>query len=194
MIGFLAFSPYAILDMKYYSSKLGNTNGSDGEGGFILLLTVLITSVILAISFSIYSISLKEMVLASFLDNAARAFVAADRGIECALYWDRATPQNGMQYTIFATSSDWTSGSLAMGNAICDGNVLTASGWSSPVGVRTLTHGISSFSITFGDSTCVDMVVSKDDDSTTVTANGYNSCLASNVRKTQRTIEVRYNL
>lgn len=165
--------------------------------GFILLLTVLITSVILAISFSIYSISLKEMVLASFLDNAARAFVAADRGVECALYWDRvpsaANPQSSIVYTIFATSTAWNPpATFANVLVACDGLQLSLATWSSAR--IDADHGLSSFSLTFGDATCVDVIVSKDFEVTTVTANGYNSCSASNVRKTQRTIQVRYNL
>jgi hypothetical protein len=177
------------------------------EKGFILLLSVLITSVILAISFSIYSISLKELVLASFLKNSAQALVAADRGMECALYWDRAIGpmQNGMQYTIFATSSEWRGdtsfgGSLTMSNAVChDGTadkIITSNavtGWAnSLIGAETAT---TDFSMSYSDGTCVEVTVWKDRDLTTITSDGYNtSCSSASARRTQRTVQFRSNL
>lgn len=165
--------------------------------GFILLLTVLVTSVILAISFSIFRISLKELIMASFLKNSAQAFVAADRGIECALFWDRApapaNPQGGITYSIFATSSAYQV-PTNINNATCgDGATrLNTSSW--VVSGLTATRGQTTFEIPFSDLTCVQVIVFKNDGDTTVTANGFNNCLVSSERKTQRTIQVRTNI
>lgn len=165
--------------------------------GFILLLTVLVTSVILAISFSIFSISLKELIMASFLKNSAQAFVSADRGVECALFWDRtptpANPQSGITYTIFATSSAYQV-PTNLNSATCNGTQLNISSWSVGPRPSPLTGYETKFRVSFADATCVDVIVLKDDGDTTVTANGFNNCSASSERKTQRTIQVRTNL
>ncbi|MEK7118542.1 MAG: hypothetical protein AAB869_02920, partial [Patescibacteria group bacterium] len=87
--------------------------------GYILLLTLLVISILLAIGFGIYAISIKEVVLSSFLRDSEKALAAADRGAECALYWDRSFPQNGMPYTIFATGTSYTSPSN-IADAVCN--------------------------------------------------------------------------
>lgn len=65
------------------------------QQGFVALFTVLIVSVILAMTIGIASISLKEIVLSSSASDGSKAFYAADSGIECALYFDRANPAPG---------------------------------------------------------------------------------------------------
>lgn len=160
------------------------------EGGYILLLTVLIVSIILAISFGIYSLSIKEVILASFLRDSQRAFSAADRGVECALYWDMAYPQNGMPYTIFASSTAY----IAPGNlssAECDSKQLNnaaITSWS--VSELTATQGTTDLSLLFDDGTYSEINVKKVDLDTTIRVNGYNSKDMLNPRQTQRTIEV----
>lgn len=56
--------------------------------GFVLLYTVLIASIILAITIGITSISYQEIILSSSAREANTAFFAADTGSECALYAD----------------------------------------------------------------------------------------------------------
>ncbi len=60
------------------------------QEGFVALFTVLITTVVLAMAIGIASLSLKEIVLSSTASDGNKAFYAADSGIECALYWERA--------------------------------------------------------------------------------------------------------
>lgn len=133
--------------------------------------------------------------MASFLKNSAQAFAAADRGVECALFWDRTptpvNPQSGITYTIFATSSAYQA-PTNLSNATCDGIQLDTSAWL--VSGLTTTQGKTVFQISFADLTCVEVSVLKDSGETTVTANGFNTCNASSERKTQRTIQVRTNL
>ncbi len=167
--------------------------------GFILLIAVLVSSIILAISLGIYSLSIKEVILASFLKQSSRAFGAADRGIECALYWDRAVPQNGMPYTIFSTSTTYTTIPPAtLDNALCDVSRLddptaspTGTGWNV---VNTPTVGTTQFTLTYPDNTCAEVSVIKEGvTKTTIISNGYNTCDAANERRTQRTIQVTGN-
>ena len=51
----------------------------NGQKGYILLMAILISSIILAISFGIYALTIKEIILASFLKDSAKALGAADR-------------------------------------------------------------------------------------------------------------------
>jgi len=169
------------------------------KGGFILLLTVLITSIILAISMSLYTITLKELELSSFLKNSASAFAAADKASECALYWDRAHIINGTPYTIFATSTDWTVGSIDWNSVTCDNGAgvniklnSVPTGWlSTPL---SSTQGITTFHLNYAGGSCAEVIVDKDDIITTITVNGYNiDCSVIGKRATERTIVTTMN-
>jgi len=56
--------------------------------GFALLFSVLLSSLLLTIGLSIFSIALKELAISSASQRSINAFYAADSGRECALYWD----------------------------------------------------------------------------------------------------------
>lgn len=78
--------------MKYYTQ----------EKGFVVLFTILISSIVLLMALGITSIATKEVTLSIQSRDAAKAFFAADAGMECALYQDRvsgiftgSTPQFG---------------------------------------------------------------------------------------------------
>lgn len=58
------------------------------QKGFVILFTVLVSSIILAIALGITNIALKEVLLAGSAKDAQYAFFSADTGAECALYWD----------------------------------------------------------------------------------------------------------
>ncbi len=177
------------------------TNQQQKKGGFILLLSVLIASIILAISLGVYALSIKEVILASFLRDSALAFGAADRAIECTLYWDRSAPQNGMPYTIFSTSTPEyvTIPPGTLDTAVCDTQRLDNSaappagtGWSvTNIPVNT---GTTQFSLKYPDNTCADVTVFKESNSTTtIVSNGYNNCDPNSPRRIQRSIEVQGN-
>ncbi len=169
------------------------------KGGFVLLLTMLIVSVILSISLSILSVTIKEVQLANFLRQSEKAFIAANRALECTLFWDRALPApnpGALQYSPFATSSVWTASSLNMANVTCHNGAanvrLDTLAWS--VSNLTSTTGTTAFTITFSDGTSAEVRVEKISDDTIVTASGYNTSVVSNPRRTQRTLVARYNL
>ena len=160
---------------------------------YILLLSVLIASILLAISFGIYALTLKGIILASFLRDSQKAFSAADRAVECALYWDRSYPQNGMSHTVFATGTIGTQYDYpgAVGSAQCDGVVLN-SAWTV---VTQSGSATTTYPLTYTDGTCADVEVGKTgNEGTTVTGNGYNNCTVGDPRRTQRTIQVLSNL
>lgn len=57
--------------------------------GFVVLFTILISSIVLLMALGITNIATKEITLSIQTRDAARAFFAADAGMECALYQDR---------------------------------------------------------------------------------------------------------
>jgi hypothetical protein len=58
------------------------------QKGFALLIGVVVASVLVSITFVMFSISLKQISLSTTGKNSQYAFYAADTGIECALYAD----------------------------------------------------------------------------------------------------------
>ncbi len=69
--------------------------------GFVLLLAVLVSGILLALGVALYNIASKELILSSSGRDSQFAFYAADSGIECALYWDA-------KHDAFATTSSLT--------------------------------------------------------------------------------------
>lgn len=61
------------------------------NGGFALLFSVLIASLLLTIGLSIFSIALKELAISTNAERSIISFYAADSGRECGLYWDIRT-------------------------------------------------------------------------------------------------------
>ena len=58
------------------------------KGGFALLFSVLVSSLLLTIGLSILNISIKELAISTASKQYIYAFYAADSGLECAKYWD----------------------------------------------------------------------------------------------------------
>jgi len=56
--------------------------------GFVILFSMLISSLILMISAGLFNVVQKEVVLSSYSQESQRAFYAADSALECALYAD----------------------------------------------------------------------------------------------------------
>jgi len=63
----------------------------DSQKGFVILFTVLISTIILMIGFGIFSIATRETILSSTSREAQYSFYAADAGVECALYFQTHT-------------------------------------------------------------------------------------------------------
>ena len=210
MIFFNKHCPCRRLVEKQASSLLflarrGRPLQSGLTSGYILLLTLLIISILLAMSFGIYTISIKEIVLASFLRDSQQAFAAASSGAECALYWDRVpsllNPQLGITYTIFATGTIPTLYQIPsnLSNAVCNNgqsniqlSLISVTGWTV---TTTVTTGTTAFLLNFSNGSCVDVVVTKTgNESTLVVSDGYNTCDTTFPRRTQREIVVFTNI
>ncbi len=58
------------------------------SGGFALLYSVIVISLILTIAISISDITYKQTILSNLAKDSQIAFYQADSGIECGMYWD----------------------------------------------------------------------------------------------------------
>lgn len=77
------------------------------QQGFIVLYAALVGGIVLTIGLIVYSISFRELILSSQARESHTAFVAADAGMECALYWDLKHPGEGA--SIFGGAPSGTS-------------------------------------------------------------------------------------
>ena len=160
--------------------------------GITIFIAVVITSILLFISFAVANITLKSMLFSSSGKDSQHAFYAADAGLECAIYWDsKFSPSK------FATS---TSG----GSIICADNSITDNQSIPGITDPTLIGGGGSsnptsifyFVLNTGSEPtpyCAIVRVTKNDDGTTyVESRGYNTCDTSNPRRVERGIEATY--
>lgn len=74
---------------KLYAHKENKYNAQKTNSGFTLFIALIVSSLLLAIGFSLSTIILKQLVFANSGKESQLAFYAADSGAECALYWDR---------------------------------------------------------------------------------------------------------
>jgi hypothetical protein len=157
--------------------------------GFVLLLAVLVSGILLALGFALYNIASKELVLSSAARDSQFAFYAADSGIECALYWSR-------KFDAFSSTSPLTqvacgSGTLppGPGNGVAP---LTRTPGSGPDPVNTTTFSFS-LGTNLTDS-CTGVTVTRQDNPTriSVRADGYNTCVTTNPRRLDRAIRSNF--
>jgi hypothetical protein len=142
----------------------------NSKKGFVLLMSLLISSIILAISGGIYLLAREELVLSGYGRESQKAFFASDSGAECAIYWD-------IKQNAFATSS--TSSTIA-----CENQNKTFDPSS----------GITTFTIDFANGACAVITVDKITyyPNTTVESKGRNTCVTTNPRRVERALRITY--
>ncbi len=178
--------------------------------GFTLLLSILVISMVLSVALGITEIVLRENKLSVLVRDSEMAFHAADKGIDCALFYhisyDRTPLPNGtytqMTYSPFATSSQTEYPNMAsspgneMSLVTCEnggGNARLDSLWGIPV--RTPTTARTNFRLNFSDGSCADVEVYNYVDAggyerATITSEGYNVCSTTAPNRTLRVIQV----
>ena len=87
--------------------------GSHWSRGFVVLYTVLISTIILAITIGIALIAYNQVILSSSVAEGGEAFFAADSGAECALYWDRQSPSRFREFIDNGSPSDIPCGGIS---------------------------------------------------------------------------------
>lgn len=84
-----------------------NTTTNIKTAGFTLFVALVVSSMLLAVGFSLSNIILKQLIFSNSGKESQLAFYAADSGAECALYWDRKDRLGMTTYSgTFATTSD----------------------------------------------------------------------------------------
>ena len=166
--------------------KITKNNLNVKKEGFTLLLTMLVLSIVLMVSLSVFGITIKQLKLSGLGRDSQIAFYAADSGVECAAYWDFKSL--GEIYEPLPDPPPPTIYDL-----ICAG-VTGMTMEEKPSGSSIY---VSSFERILGDDSCVSVTVTKDKSSsvtvTTIRSDGYNlHCDSVNDRKVERTLQVSY--
>lgn len=176
-----------------------------GNKGFTLFYALLVSSLALAIGASIFDITVREIQLSNAATQSQYAVYVADSGAECALYWDSkyvnaATNNNGGSGSAFATSSTDSLSTATSASLLCNGadvTITTAPAfWSvtSNAIAATTTFTVNGTLIASKNQTpCAIVYVAKvgNPSITTITAHGYNTCVAGPLQL-ERVFQVTY--
>ena len=157
--------------------------------GYTLLVATIIGALLLSISFSIVTLTAKEVRLATVARDSQLAFYAADIGVECAIYWDIQYSNDASAFATSSESSEPSSGLICSQNDIAIGWLVTKTS-NSATTEFTLDLGV------LGDNSdlCAKVLVEKTNngDNTKIESRGRNSCDTSNTRRVERAIRVTY--
>jgi Tfp pilus assembly protein PilX len=146
--------------------------------GFTLLVAVVLCSVLVSVALALFDISYKQVLLAAAATQSQYAFYNADSALECGLYWDQK--QNAFDY----------SAPLPAASLTCNNQGVTSYVTSQSGGVRTTSFTTTCASGT-GSSASI-TVTKSSTNSTSVYANGYNSCDSTDSRRIERSLKAIY--
>lgn len=184
--------------------------------GIALLISVIIVSIVLAVSIGVSNIVSTEISISNTGRQSQMAFYAADAGVDCAIYWD--TIHQGLSQSAFSTT---TSGSNSLTSA-CAGDKIIIGGTNSCVnsldgsgsystcsGAGDKKAGKSIFTLSFSNGSCAIVTVIKKQDPlsnptalvASIHSDGYSSgagvgfsglatCNSTSPRVFQRSLEV----
>jgi len=144
--------------------------------GFVLMYSVLVSSLLLSIGLAIFNISSKELQLSGAAKGSQFAFYAADSGLECVQYWESKS-------NAFATS---TKTDITCGGMVFKG--MGGNGYDEP----------STFTIDSAPNSkepyCTIVSVVKKDlpRKTIIESRGYNTCNTQSPRRVERALRLKY--
>lgn len=149
---------------------LSNKN-KNSSAGFTLFIAMIVTSILLAVGFSIGNIVFKQILLSSSGKESQRAFYAADSVGECALYYDRKDASGAnVDESPFATTT-----STLGDNQPCGQGLIRINTPKQAIGdIATTTFYLDV------NGSCGKATVVRNGNLTTVDARGYNSTFNSN--------------
>ena len=164
-------------------------NTKNNKKGFALLFSVIIASIIFAITIGISNVAYKENLLTTSGKNSTTAFMASDLGIECALILDKG-------FDSFAPAFDSEDTFNAVGQ--CSSTIISSKSFKDPV-FNFVVYNPSSIT-----KSCAVVSVVKTPDSmdptvinTKITSHGYNNSdspelCTSGRNRTERVLEVTF--
>lgn len=193
--------------MKIMKKSLLNICATGRKKGFTLFIALIVSSILLAVGFSIGNIILKQLKLSTAGKESQLAFYAADSASECAMYWDRKDAAgNSVIDVAFGTTTSLASvqslikcGSGTNINSP-DGSVFVASKISNGLANATTTFYINYGDVTgYGYNSCAKVTVAKTGNNTAIDARGYNAgfiagtgCDLSGARTVERGLLLTY--
>jgi Tfp pilus assembly protein PilX len=153
------------------------------DKGFVILFAVTLAAILLTITVGVANIAFKELSFGTSARDTNNAFFAADSGIECALLYDRSTPENNI-FTGTAPSMN------------CTGVAVTLTG--SAPNWRFVLNNLGTTA-----KNCAIVTVFKDTvsnapyTSTQIVSKGYNigdagTCTSTNPNRVEREIRINY--
>ncbi len=177
--------------------------------GFVVLFAVILVSIILTISLSLFNITFKQLYLSSVVKESQHAFYFADSAARCARYWGAFYNSSCFYDTNPANCGPFGFPSIdSNGNPIfhqpslntvnCFGGDLDLT--VSPQQTRTcdLNSCSTSFKVSLTDSdgrsSCVDMTVLANINNTKIQADGYNNanCTSASGRTVLRSVNLGF--
>ena len=170
------------------------THHLKSKNGFVMLFSVLVSSLLVTIGLSIFNLTLKEITLSTAGRESQIAFYAANSGMECALYWDlKGDGTRGA----FASNKDDKDGAAYVG-AECNDSKINNSGNVSESYDSSATTKFSFNIDEAGNNTpCVNVTVKKKTETeavsgktietTTIESQGNNICVGG--RRVQRGLQ-----
>ena len=84
-------------------TKKQDATAASSSRGFTILLAALVSSLVLSLGISVFTIARKSITLSTLGRDSQFAFYAADTAAECALYWD-GLPRDAFNTTTPAAS------------------------------------------------------------------------------------------
>lgn len=154
--------------------------------GFTLLVAIMVTSLLLIVSFVVANVALKQLIISKSNQQSQYAFYAAESGIECAIYWD---------FSGGVSQFDVTS----PGAVTCNGQTVSTGSQTvaSPASVSSLVGGggVNSeniFSIDLPPGCAIVRVTKLVSGDTTVDSRGYNTCTSGSIRRVERAVRITY--
>lgn len=151
-------------------------NKFNSKKGFTLLVAVIVTGMLLIVSFAVVNIAVRQLILANSNEESQHAFYAADSGTECAVYWD-----------FRGASSPFSTTSVSQ---ISCGTTINQN-----VGGGGLGNATSTFQLNFAKG-CAVVQVGKHYISgnllTIIDSRGYNTCTTGVIRRVERAEKLTY--
>jgi Tfp pilus assembly protein PilX len=188
--------------MKTFVSKLISVKNT--KKGFTLFIALIVSSILLAIGFSLGNIILKQIQLSTAGRESQIAFYAADSASECALYWDRKDATgNSVIDVAFGTSTSALPSYMKCGSGTDgQGTVHVASKIiDEATNSATTTFYVDYKNLTgYGYDSCAKVTVGRNGDNTSIDARGYNAgynttsevCDITNPRTVERGLLLLY--
>lgn len=178
--------------MKNIFLKINNKINSQ-KSGFILLLAIILTAIILAVTAGVSNVTFRELTFSTSAKASNEAFYAADVGVECALYYDfkPASTPGGAVYPVFGNDA-------AAGHTFCAGDDVSLDN-----GTGEPNDPWEFVVLSLGETheACAIVSVVRDDSNPTlpvtrITSRGFNlggdnaNCVSTSINRVERRIEV----